>query len=166
MESKTNKSSENSPFTGINLKLLQQAGHTTVYASEPNRAMLLINETTNQKTIKTTPKNKIMETKATTKAKIKELLSSMSEAERQEIINFLTPEIEVKAEAKPEPIKPQSAKVEIVNYSDKSFAVIGETKELKNEFKKLGGRYNPFLSCGKGWIFGLKKIDAVKSLIK
>jgi hypothetical protein len=54
---------------------------------------------------------------------------------------------------------------EIVDYSDKSFAVIGDTKSIKDELKRLGGRFNFRLSCGAGWIFPKTQIDKVKSYL-
>lgn len=54
---------------------------------------------------------------------------------------------------------------EIVDYSDKSFAVVGDTKSIKDELKRLGGRFNFRLSCGAGWIFPKTKMDDVKALL-
>lgn len=44
-------------------------------------------------------------------------------------------------------------KLRFIDYSEKAFAIIGETKEIKDQLKKLGGRFNPRLKCGAGWIF-------------
>lgn len=57
------------------------------------------------------------------------------------------------------------AKFEIINYSEKAIAVIGDTKEIKEELKKLGGRFNPRLSCGAGWIFSKKIENELKSFL-
>lgn len=54
---------------------------------------------------------------------------------------------------------------EIVDYSDKSFAVVGDTKNIKDDLKRLGGRFNFRLSCGAGWIFPKTKMDDVKALL-
>jgi hypothetical protein len=54
---------------------------------------------------------------------------------------------------------------EIVDYSDKSFAVVGDTKSIKDDLKRLGGRFNFRLSCGAGWIFPKTKMDDVKALL-
>jgi len=53
------------------------------------------------------------------------------------------------------------ADVQLVDYSDKSFAVIGETKAIKDTLKELGGRFNMYLKCGAGWIFPNSKKQAV-----
>lgn len=58
-----------------------------------------------------------------------------------------------------------SPKFEVVNYSDKAIAVIGDTKEIKNELKKLGGRFNRRLTCGAGWIFPKSKLEMVNHLL-
>jgi hypothetical protein len=55
--------------------------------------------------------------------------------------------------------------VNIVDYSDKAFAVIGDTKAVKDQLKQLGGRFNGRLSCGAGWIFSAKMRDAVEQFI-
>ncbi len=52
--------------------------------------------------------------------------------------------------------------LQIVDYSEKAFAIIGETKPVKEQLKQLGGRFNAFLKCGAGWIFPKSKLSAVK----
>lgn len=52
--------------------------------------------------------------------------------------------------------------LEIIDYSEKAFAVIGETKPIKDTLKDLGGRFNFRLSCGAGWIFPKSKETTVK----
>jgi hypothetical protein len=54
---------------------------------------------------------------------------------------------------------------EILNYSEKAIAVIGDTKSVKDELKQLGGRFNPRLSCGAGWIFPATKREQVEQLL-
>ena len=55
--------------------------------------------------------------------------------------------------------------IEIVDYSEKSFAVIGETKKIKETLKGLGGSFNMRLSCGAGWIFPKSKLNNVKETL-
>ena len=50
----------------------------------------------------------------------------------------------------------------IADYSEKAFAIIGNTKEIKETLKALGGRFNPRLTCGAGWVFPKTKIEDVK----
>lgn len=42
--------------------------------------------------------------------------------------------------------------IKVVEYLQ-SFAVIGDTKPLKDKLKALGGQFNFRLTCGAGWIF-------------
>lgn len=55
--------------------------------------------------------------------------------------------------------------IEILDYSDKAIAVIGNTKPIKEHLKNLGGKFNPFLKCGPGWIFPKTKRAAIKNII-
>jgi len=68
--------------------------------------------------------------------------------------------------------KPTDQEIELVQYSDRSYALFGEgTKEIKDELKNLGCRYNKFLTDPKtgqkrpGWIFSISKLDKIKDLI-
>jgi hypothetical protein len=54
----------------------------------------------------------------------------------------------------------------IKDYSDKAIAVYGETRPHKDALKELGGRFNPHLKDGAGWIFSKSKTDAVKAYIE
>lgn len=51
--------------------------------------------------------------------------------------------------------------IRIEEYSDKAFCVRGPTKPFKQELKDLGGRWNPNLKGGEGWIFRNVDRDAV-----
>lgn len=53
----------------------------------------------------------------------------------------------------------------IIDYSDKAFAVVGDTKSVKDQLKKMGGRFNSKLSCGCGWIFSNKSRKEVETFI-
>lgn len=59
--------------------------------------------------------------------------------------------------------------LEIVDYSEKAIAVFGETKSIKDELKKLGGKFNPALKYNgekrAGWIFSKKQADKVRALL-
>ena len=70
----------------------------------------------------------------------------------------------VRATKQVEPIKANG--IEIIDYSDKAFAVIGDTKAIKDTLKELGGRFNFRLSCGAGWIFSKTKLEDVKRIIE
>lgn len=49
-----------------------------------------------------------------------------------------------------------SDRVAITDYSERSFAVYGDTKSIKNKLMELGGKYNRNLRDGCGWIFSKK----------
>lgn len=69
---------------------------------------------------------------------------------------------------------PKTAQVyesfELVDYSEKSVAVFGETKPIKDQLKELGGRFNKFLNYGDGkragWIFPKTKCAALDMLLR
>lgn len=56
--------------------------------------------------------------------------------------------------------------VRIVDYSDKSIAIYGDTKPIKDDLKSLGGRFNPKLKDGPGWIFPKSKESEVANLLE
>jgi hypothetical protein len=63
-----------------------------------------------------------------------------------------------------EPVPVEAGNVSIVDYSEKSFAVIGDTKPIKDQLKELGGKFNFRLTCGAGWIFPKSKLEEVQAL--
>lgn len=54
--------------------------------------------------------------------------------------------------------------IQIIDYSDRAIAVIGDTKPYKEDLKRLGGSFNFRLSCGAGWIFPKSKRNDVENL--
>ena len=57
--------------------------------------------------------------------------------------------------------------IQWIDYSEKSFALIGEkTKSIKDNLAMLGGSYNGHLKCGKGWIFSKKRAEEVKAFLQ
>lgn len=61
-------------------------------------------------------------------------------------------------------------KIDLVNYSEKSFALFGDTKEIKDYLKEMGGKFNPYLNYngGKkaGWIFSNNSKTKVELFLK
>ena len=43
--------------------------------------------------------------------------------------------------------------VQVIDYSQKAYAVIGDTKPIQQQLEEMGGKFNRFLSCGPGYIF-------------
>lgn len=81
---------------------------------------------------------------------------------------FCSPDDLTKPQAeheKPAPVQVPAGKIQFIDYSAASFAVVGETKPIKDILKQLGGSFNFRLSCGPGWIFSKKKLDAVKAAL-
>lgn len=55
--------------------------------------------------------------------------------------------------------------LQLINYSEKAVALVGDTREIKDELKALGGRFNDKLSCGAGWIFSQTKKPQLEALM-
>lgn len=58
-----------------------------------------------------------------------------------------------------------SLQIELIDYSEKAIALVGDTKAIKDKLKELGGRFNYRLKCGPGWIFSKKKTEDLKKLL-
>lgn len=59
----------------------------------------------------------------------------------------------------------EANRLTIVNYSEKAIAIIADhDTALRDEFEAIGGRYNPRLSCGGGWIFSKKRESQLMGL--
>lgn len=55
--------------------------------------------------------------------------------------------------------------VVIQSYTDKSFVVRGDSKPIKDELLKLGGKWNPGLSGGPAWVFASNSLEQVKTVV-
>lgn len=66
-----------------------------------------------------------------------------------------------------EAVEVEAGKINVIDYSEKAIAIIGDTKPVKDILKSLGGKFNFHLSCGPGWIFPKSKqaqiIEALKN---
>lgn len=51
--------------------------------------------------------------------------------------------------------------ITIEDYTEKSFVIRGSTEQYKKDIKTLGGKWNPRLRDGPGWIFPITKKDIV-----
>jgi hypothetical protein len=62
-------------------------------------------------------------------------------------------------------------KMNLLDYTEKSFVVIGDTKDKRKELKELGGRYNPNLTHPEtkeklaGWIFSKKQKEKIQAFL-
>lgn len=52
------------------------------------------------------------------------------------------------------------------DYTERSFAIYGDTKACKDKLKELGGKYNSNLKNGPGWIFSKKSKDKIDEWVK
>jgi hypothetical protein len=65
-----------------------------------------------------------------------------------------------------EKVEIPAGQVQIIDYSEKAIAVVGDTRPIKGTLKNLGGKFNPRLTCGPGWIFSKKTLDAVTKALQ
>jgi len=86
-----------------------------------------------------------------------------SEKANQEIARLFSGHTE------PAPMRVCTGKCFMVDYSEKSVAVFGDTQDIEDKFEKLGGKHNEFLKYNgqkqEGWIFPLSKKEDVEKLI-
>ena len=86
----------------------------------------------------------------------------------------IIPEPEPQEQQKPQEqeiknLEPETLNLQLVKYSDRAVALIGDTKQLKDKLKELWGRYNPNLRINgqpvKGWVFSAKREHQLRQLI-
>lgn len=65
-----------------------------------------------------------------------------------------------------EKVEKEPGVVNIVDYSQKAIAVIGDTFPIRKKLAELGGSYNYRLTCGPGWIFPKTKLPQVIEALK
>ena len=83
-------------------------------------------------------------------------------------ISFDVPEVaktEVKESANFEAVEVPAGEIQIIDYSSKAIAVIGDTKPIKDQLKEIGGKFNFRLSCGPGWIFPKTKLQELENFL-
>lgn len=76
---------------------------------------------------------------------------------------YIVLELPEATEQAAEPLPVEPGKLQFVDYSEKAFAVVGDTKPVKDKLKELGGSFNFRLTCGAGWIFPKTKFETVKA---
>lgn len=72
---------------------------------------------------------------------------------------------EIPASQEPQVGHDETAQLSLVDYTDKSFIVRGDTKSLKEELKALGGKWIRTREGYFAWNFSKKKLPAVSELI-
>lgn len=83
--------------------------------------------------------------------------------ENREISLYTKPEPKQNKNNKTETIEAKG--LQIIDYSEKAIAIVGETRAIKETLKSLGGRFNNRLSCGAGWIFPKSKEATIKATL-
>lgn len=85
-----------------------------------------------------------------------------------EVLTFEPKESPIETIERPAaPTLQEGQTIAVIKYSDKSIAVTGEgTREIKEQLKALGGKFNFRLTCGAGWIFPATKQQQVIELLK
>lgn len=74
--------------------------------------------------------------------------------------------IESRAEIETSVNVPTIPNVHIVDYSEKAIAVYGDTRQLADSFRSLGGYFNARLKEGPGWVFSKKRRSEVEELLR
>ena len=96
---------------------------------------------------------------------IPKFYTSLSIGEWNKPFKFVPKEQKPVNTTKVEPIE-NNGKIEVVDYSEKAIAIIGDTKPIKDTLKALGGRFNFRLTCGAGWIFPKTKEAEIKRILQ
>lgn len=81
--------------------------------------------------------------------------------------NFRTKKDETIVVDVPTKAEIKKLKLKTVDYNEKSFVVMGGTKEISKYLKHiLGGTFNSYLECGAGWVFAKNEHgEAVKKAL-
>lgn len=96
--------------------------------------------------------------------KEKQGITSSEEEETQELSFDQDAEEIINNQVK---IKPDD--IEVVDYSERAYAVFGNTYDLRNQLKEIGASYNKWLKYGNGkkpgWIIGKRKKEELEKII-
>ena len=83
--------------------------------------------------------------------------------ENREISLYTKPEPKQNKTNKTETVEAKG--VQIIDYSEKAIAIVGDTRAIKDTLKTLGGRFNAHLTCGAGWIFSKSKESTLREAL-
>lgn len=67
--------------------------------------------------------------------------------------------------AEPKQCDEVAAGLEIIDYSERAIVVVGDTRAVKDELKRMGGTFNKKLRCGAGWVFPKSKRENLEAFI-
>lgn len=72
------------------------------------------------------------------------------------------------AAPKPAKVATEEGEIKVIEYSAKCVAIVG-TKEsiepIREQIKSIGASFNPYLSCGAGWVLPLTKLDKLQEIL-
>ena len=80
-------------------------------------------------------------------------------------IDFTAPQPSVPEIQTFEKLEVKAGEINIIDYSEKAIAVVGDTKPIKDKLKELGGKFNFRLSCGPGWIFPKSRLETIQNAL-
>ena len=83
--------------------------------------------------------------------------------ENREVSLYTKPEPKQNKTTETETIEAKG--VQIIDYSEKAIAIVGDTRAIKDTLKTLGGRFNAHLTCGAGWIFSKAKETTLRNAL-
>lgn len=83
--------------------------------------------------------------------------------ENREISLYIKPEPKQDKTNKTETVEAKG--IQIIDYSEKAIAVVGDTRAIKDTLKTLRGRFNAHLTCGAGWIFSKSKEATIREAL-
>lgn len=72
---------------------------------------------------------------------------------------------EATTEKKAKKVGNNTDEIWLEDYTEKSFAVRGDTTEFLSDLKALNGRWIPLSTGGKGWMFSKRRLDEVAKLL-
>jgi hypothetical protein len=80
------------------------------------------------------------------------------------LIRFSAPAVEEKPVVTR--VSVEAGTVQVIQYG-RGIAVVGDTKPIKDKLGRdgLGGKFNPHLTVGPGWVFPMEKLEAVKAAL-
>jgi len=151
-------------YFGINMYFLDRANTEQLYYNSPTKALLIPSAEQPKNTAPKKQEVKKTEEPAPEQAP-EETTTQVDEYPEPEPIKHTATKAISTPQSEPAP-EVVSRNIKVIDYSDKAIAVIGDTKQVKEELKAAGGRFNAHLKCGAGWIFSKKKTDIVSNIIK
>jgi hypothetical protein len=102
---------------------------------------------------------------AAPKPLVSDIFPELSTYTIEDVLTGYEPAEDEPEQITPAPTQEANTALKIVDYSDRAFAIITETKPCEDVLNilRLHGTYNPHLKCGKGWIFSKRHLNTIKA---